>query len=295
MNKTLKKIMGLGLTFGAMLALSACGSSETITIAHKNYTEQRLLGQMASVFLEDKGFDTKVSELGGTALCFNAVKSGDVDFYMDYTGTLYGAVLEQEEAMPADETYDYVKTELEDKHDVTILKDLGFNNTYVLSVTEEKAKELNIKTISDLIPHSNDFLIGSDLEFASRADGLIGLTEMYEGLKFKNVKSMDQGLTYKALDSGDIDVNVSYSTDGRIAKFGLVNLEDDKNFFPSYYVVPVMKQEFADENEEVVEALLELEGHWTEEDMQKYNLLVDEGEDAKKVATMMLEDKGLIG
>ena len=105
---------------------------------------------------------------------------------------------------------------------------------------------------------------------------------------------MDQGLTYAALNNEDIDVNVSYSTDGRIAKFGLVNLEDNKNFFPPYYVTPVLRMEYADENPEIVEALNELGGYWTDEDMQGYNLIVDEGGNARDVATQMLKDAGLI-
>ncbi|MFV0555701.1 MAG: glycine betaine ABC transporter substrate-binding protein [Lactovum sp.] len=292
-----KRVKGIStLIFGmlVLVILSACGKSDVIKITHKNYTEQRLLGQMISVYLEDKGYDTKVSELGGTMLCFNALESGEVDIYVEYTGTLYGAIFEQEKILSAEETYDYIQNEAKSQYGMTLLKELGFNNTYVLSVTKETAEKYDLKSVSDLIPYSKDFLIGSDPEFGSRADGLPGLMAMYEGLEFKDVKSMDQGLTYQAVNSGDIDVNVSYSTDGRIAKFDLVNLEDDKNFFPPYYAVPIMKEEFASENKEVVEALNALEGKWSDEDMQNYNLLVDEGADAKEVATEMLKDKDLI-
>ena len=105
---------------------------------------------------------------------------------------------------------------------------------------------------------------------------------------------MDQGLTYAALRDGDLDVNVSYSTDGRIAKFNLVNLEDNKSFFPPYYVTPILRMDYAEENPEVVSALKELGGRWTDAQVQQYNLLVDEGEDAREVATMMLKDAGLL-
>ncbi len=295
MKKIIRNTAAILTTATLLLSATSCGGSDdVIQITHKNFTEQRLMGQLLSVYLEDKGFETKVSELGGTMLCFNALDKGEVDMYIEYTGTLYGAIFKQEEILSPEDTYNYVKTQAEEQYDITALDPLGFNNAYVLSVTKETAEELGITTITELIPYSKDLLIGSDVEFSNRADGLIGLAETYEGLEFKSVKNMDQGLTYNALDNGDIDVNVSYATDGRIAKFDLVNLVDDKNFFPPYYAIPIMKEEFATENPEVVEALNALKDQWSDEDMQNYNLLVDEGKDAREVATMMLKDKGLI-
>ena len=105
---------------------------------------------------------------------------------------------------------------------------------------------------------------------------------------------MDQGLTYEALKNGELDVNVSFSTDGRIAKFNLVNLEDDAGFFPPYHCVPILKQSFAREHPDLVEALDAIENKWSDSDMQTYNLRVDEGEDARDVATEMLKDAGLM-
>jgi len=139
-----------------------------------------------------------------------------------------------------------------------------------------------------------DMVMGCDDEFQNRADGLPGLKEAYPGLEFKDEVAMDQGLTYAALKNGEIDVNVSYSTDGRIAKFDLVNLEDNRNFFPPYYVTPILRMDYAEENPGVVEALNELGGHWNDEAMQQYNLAVDEGADARETATQMLKDAGLI-
>ncbi len=295
MKKIVRNILGLATASTLMLSATSCGSNDdVISITHKPYTEQRLLGQVLAVYLEDKGYETSVSELGGTMLCFNAIDTGEIDMYVEYTGTLYGAILEQDEILSQDDTYNFVKTQMDEQYDIAVLEDLGFNNAYVLSITKEKSEELGITTVSDLIPYASEYLIGCDLEFANRADGLPGLLTAYDGLEFKSVKSMDQGLTYQAVDTGEIDVNVSYSTDGRIAKFGLLNLIDDKAYFPPYYAVPVMKQEFADANPEVVAALGELQGQWSDEDMQNYNLLVEEGEDTRVVAKMMLEDRGLI-
>lgn len=279
----------------ATLVLAGCKSGgDTIKITHKDYTEQRITGQLLSVYLESKGFETEVTELSGTMLCYTALRQEDVDVYAEFTGSAYGAILSQSEILGVQETYDYVKANTEEQHGITWLKPLGWNNTYVLSVRAETKEQYNLTDIDSLIDVAPELTMGCDDEFLNRADGLPGLKEYYPGLEFKDEIPMDQGLTYVALRDGDLDVNVSYSTDGRIAKFGLFNIEDNKNFFPPYYVTPILRMDYAEENPEVVTALEELGGHWNAEDMQQYNLMVDEGADTKEVATLMLQDAGLI-
>lgn len=282
----------------ASFALAGCSkvdkTDKIIQIAHKDYTEQRITGQLISVYLQSKGYETKVSELSGTMLCYTALKGGDIDIYPEFTGSAYGAIFDQTEIIGIQETYDYVKERSEKDDGITWLKPLGWNNTYVLSVVPETIDKYGLTDISSLVPVSADLVMGCDDEFLVRADGLPGLKENYEGLEFKTEIPMDQGLTYAALNDGELDVNVSYSTDGRIAKFGLVNLVDDKNFFPPYYVTPILKMDFAEENPKIVEALNELGGQWTDVQMQAYNLMVDEGEKATDVAKLMLKDAGLI-
>ena len=292
----------MALVILSTLALAGCSkkeddakkTTETIKIAYKNYTEQRITGQMLAIYIEENSdYKTELTELGGTMLCYGALKKGEVDIYPEFTGTAYGAILDQTEVLGVQETYDYVKSECERIDGITWLKPFGWNNTYVLSVRRETADELNLKTISDLKPHAKDMVIGSDNEFIIRTDGIAGLKEAY-GLEFKEEKPMDQGLTYAALKDSQLDINTSFSTDGRIKKFGLVNLEDDLNFFPPYYVMPIMKMTFADEHPDLVELLNKLEDTWVEADLQVYNLRVDEGEDVKTVARDMLKDKGLV-
>lgn len=299
MKQLIKQLSVLTLSLLMVFSLSACGGSSgskqgnTIRIVHKNFTEQRLIGEMMGVYLENKGYKTKVGELGGSLLCFNAINGDQADIYAEYTGTGYGSILKQTDVLSAEETYDYVKKEFEDQYNITWLKPMGFNNTYVLSVTENIADEYGVKTISDLNPYATDWLLGGDSEFPVRKDGYPGFQETY-GFSFKDYKTMDQGLTYQALLDGELDINVSYATDGRISKFGLVNLEDDKNTFPPYYCTPIIRMDFAETNPDVVDALNELENQFSDEDMQKYNLMVDEGSDPHEVATQMLTDKGLI-
>lgn len=290
----MKKILIMIMASVLVLSMAGCSSNDVIKITHKDYTEQRITGQLMALYLESKGFETEVIELSGTMLCYNALKNGDVDMYSEFTGSAYGAIFNQTEILGIQETYDYVKNESEKQDGITWLTPLGWNNTYVLSVRQETADEHDLATISDLVALSKNMVLGSDDEFINRADGLVGLKVMYPGLEFSKEVSMDQGLTYSALKNAEIDVNTSYSTDGRIAKFNLVNLEDDKNFFPPYYVTPILKLEFAEENPEVVAALEELGGRWTEAEMQIYNLMVDEGESATDVAMLMLMDAGLL-
>ncbi len=296
MKKITKFLMLTVLAFSLILPVAGCAKTETqaIRIVHKNFTEQRLLGEMLSVYLESKGYETEVSELGGTMLCFNAIQNDNADVYAEYTGTGYCAILSQTEILSTGETYDYVESHFADEYGVTWLEPMGFNNTYILSVTAETAQTYNLEKTSDLIGLSDEWIIGSDAEFANRTDGYPGMLEAYPGLTFEEIKTMDQGLVYQALTNDELKVAVSFATDGRIAKFDLVNLEDDNHFFPPYYCAPIMKQEFADENPEVVEALKELGGLWSDEDMQQYNLEVDEGGDVREVATKMLTDAGLI-
>ena len=294
--KKLIKHVGIFVLVVSMLLLAGCSSGEgskTIRITHKNYTEQRITGELFSVYLESKGYETTVSELGGSMLCFNALNNGEVDIYPEFTGTGYCGILKQSGTLSANETYDYVKSHFEEDYGITWLTPLGWNNTYVLSVTKETAEKYGLSSISDLEDLAGDMIIGSDAEFTTRVDGYPSMCKAY-GFEFKEIKSMDQGLTYTALVEGDLDVNVSYSTDGRIAKYNLVNLEDDKHFFPPYYCTPILKQEFAEANPEVVTALEALGNAWSTNDMQKYNLQVDEGAEPHDVAIQMLKDKGFI-
>lgn len=291
----MKKLLILVLALVLVLSMAGCSSSsDTIRITHKDYTEQRITGQVMAIYLQSKGYETEVTELSGTMLCYTALKQENVDLYAEFTGSAYGAIFKQTEIIGVQETFDYVKNASETEDGITWLDPLGWNNTYVLSLRAETADEYNLKTISDLSVVAGEFILGSDDEFINRADGLPGLQALYGGLEFADEVSMDQGLTYAALKDSEIDVNSSYSTDGRIAKFGLVNLEDDKNFFPPYYVTPILRMEYADENPEVVAALKELGGNWTEAEMQIYNLMVDEGGSVEEVATLMLQDAGLI-
>jgi len=295
MKKNMKKITLILTTF-ILLSLTACSSgdsSKKINIVHKNYTEQRLLGTMMGQYVETLGYDANVTELGGSMLVFEAIKSGDADLYAEYTGTAYGAYLNQSETLPSDETFKFVKDSFESEYGITWLEPFGFNNTYVLSIPQTVADEYGIVTISDLEEVSDQLVLGSDSEFPNRDDGLPGLQIVYPNLEFKNVKTMDQGLLYPALENGEIEVVVAYATEGKLKKYGLINLVDDKAFFPPYDCAPIINMEFAESHQDVVDALNKLANTFSDSDMQEYNLLVDEGESVEDVAALMLSDRGI--
>lgn len=282
------------LVFAGMPVFANGQTEDTVTIVHESFTEQRLLGEMLGQYLESKGYKTKVKELGGSLLCFNAIQNGEADVFAEYTGTMYSVMLHQTKHLGEQETFDYVKKAFEEQYGITCLNPMGFNNTYALSVTQETAKKYHLKKISDLAPYAKDFLIGGDSEFPVREnDGLPAVEKAY-GFKFKDYKTMDQGLTYIALVNGKIDVDAAYATDGRIRKYNLVNLVDDREIFPPYYCAPIMKTEFAKKHPDVTDALNALNGEFSDADMQKYNLMVDEGQDVDAVAKQMLQEKGLI-
>lgn len=297
MKKTIKVAIVMvtcALLLMAGYSFSSLAANDVVRIGNKEFAEQRILGQLLAVYLESKGYKTEVSNFVSSQSIFNALKNGNIDVYGEYTGTLYGYILGQSKTLSEDETYNYVKNRLEKQYGITLLNPLGWNNDYLLTVKPETAEKYRLKTISDLIPVANQMILGSGLEFPYRKDGLIGLTEKYTGLNFRYTKPMDQALTYPALVDGKVNVIVSFSTDAQIEKYGLVTLIDDRKFFPPYYLIPILRVDFAEKNPKVVAALEELANQWTNEEMRKYNLMVDEGQDPRSVAELMLRDKGLI-
>lgn len=297
--KTLKKLMVIGLVISLLFALAGCGggdeSKSVVKIGHKNYTEARILGNMFAIMIENHtDYETSVTELGGTSVCFEALKNNQISIYPEYTGTGYSVVLKQDSLKDPDAVYNYCQEQYNEQYNMTWLKPLGFNNTYTMTVRREMAEELNLETISDLVEHAPNLIMGACMEFLERQDGLPGVKKVYGIEAFKEEIGMDPGLTYAALKDGKIDVNDAFGTDGRIKKFDLMPLKDDKQFFPPYYCTPLANEEFMTNYPEAVEALNMLEDQFTDEEMQALNLAVDEGADPKQVAEDVLSEKGLI-
>jgi glycine betaine/choline ABC-type transport system substrate-binding protein len=270
--------------------------NKTVVVAGKNFTEQEILVHIVSELIENKT-DIKVERkpyLGGTNICAKALESGDVDIYVEYTGTGLMSILKEDVMTDPDDVYEKVKKRYEEEKDIIWLEPLGFNNTYALAMKESQAKELGIETYSDLAKHAPNLVFAATQEFLERADGYKGLQEVY-GMNFKEAKGMDPGLTYSAVKDGEVDVNSAFATDGRIPAFNLKVLKDDKNFFPPYYAAPLIRKNTLEKYPELKDVLNSLAGKLDDSTMASLNAKVDlEKKDAKEVAKEWLKSEGLI-
>jgi osmoprotectant transport system permease protein len=277
------------------VSFSFIKSKDTIVVGSKNYNEQLILGEIVATLIEAKT-DIKVERklnLGGSAVVFAAIESKDVDLYIEYTGTGLVNILKKPTMTDPNKVYDVVKADFKSKYDIDVLKPLGFNNTYVIGVKKDFAKENSLETISDLAKISSKYNAGFTMEFANRPDGYLGLQKKYN-LAFKNVKGIDAGLRYTALQNGETQVLDAFSTDGLLKKFDLKLLKDDKAFFPPYYAIPVIRGETMKKYPELKDVLKLLDGSITDDDMRNMNYKVDLEEQPHKVAEDFLRSKNLI-
>lgn len=277
-------------------ASDSLGEGRTITIGSKDYTEQAILGNMAADFIEartDIAVQRKV-ELGGTQVCFGAMKTGDIDMYVEYSGTAYSDTLKHPPISDVEQVYETSKQELKEQYDIEVLRQMQFNNTYVMAVTQETAKKYNLETISDLAKVAHNMKSGTVFEFSNRADGLPGLQEEY-GFTIGESLTLDGSPRYTALLNGDVDVIDAFATDGLLKKFELKVLEDDKAFFPPYYAMPIIRAEALEECPEIAPLMEELGEYLTDQVMMDLNYQVDELQQTPElVAREFLQSKGLL-
>ncbi|MEG6511835.1 glycine betaine ABC transporter substrate-binding protein [Desulforamulus ruminis] len=291
-----------------LLVLSACARTEApkggeegeakIRVASKPFTESYILAEIMMQLLAQ---DTKLTveykaiEGGTTSILHPALMKGEIDLYPEYTGTGWLDVLKKGDT-PKDsqELYRAVKEEYLKEYNLVWLPMFGFNNTFTLALTAEKQQEDQLKTFSDLSKVANQYVFGSEPDFFERKDGYEGLVQAY-GFQFKKAEQMAIALKYPAIDSGKVDVINAFSTDGLLKRYNMVTLQDDKNYFPSYFCAPVVRKDVLEKHPEIETALKKLEGQITDEDMTEMNYKVDEKKlDPKQVAKEFLESKGLL-
>ncbi|MBO0996603.1 glycine betaine ABC transporter substrate-binding protein [Bacillus sp. SD075] len=289
--------------------LTACSSSESnagsnaskgkITVGGKDFTEQHILTQITSIYLKEKGYKVDEASSMGSTVARSALENGQLDVYWEYTGTALMVYLKEPVETDPDKAYEKVK-ELDSKNKLEWLNKSEFNNTYAILMREDYAKELGIKSISDLADfikkNSSELKFGSNSEFYARKDGMKGLEKKYNfSLPAKNVVKMDTGLLYNSLKEGQVDVAVGFATDGRIKGFKLLVLEDDSKFFPAYNGAPVIRQEVLKEYPELEELLNELSDHLDADTMKDLNYRVDiKHEDINEVAKTWLVEQGML-
>ncbi len=257
-----------------------------MNVGSKSFTESVLLGEIINELLRAEGFSSHHrEELGGTRVCWKALRQGEIDLYVEYTGTITHEIL-------ADENINNSKELRRALHarGIGLTAPLGFENTYVLGMTDSRAEELNIQSISDLKSHP-DLVLGFTNEFVDREDGWTALKEAYD-LPHTQVRGLKHQLAYQALLNGRIDVTDFYSTDAKRRKYALRTLTDNRHFFPDYRAVILYRADLRDTAPEALHAIKQLAGRISEQQMINLNASVSiDGQSETRVARSFLRDE----
>jgi osmoprotectant transport system substrate-binding protein len=270
------------------LFLCTCHSTQRpkLVVGSKNFTEQLILAELLAQHIEERtGIPVeRKSNLGGTLLVQKALLAGDLDLYVEYTGTGLTEVLHQtlDEASREAKTngfsqrvYERVKKEYADKFHFDVMQPLGFENTFAMVVRGDDAKTFHLQTISDIAPLAAKWRIGVGYEFLERPDGLPGLSSTYKLHFTRQPQVMDLGLIYRSLMEHQVDIVAGNSTDGLIDVLKLVALEDDLHYFPPYDAVPVVRQSTMERIPQLRGALADLAGKISQTDIRRMNYEVD--------------------
>lgn len=289
----------LCLFLAALWLLSSCATSHSnrIVIGSKNFTESLILGELLAQQIEAHSH-LKVERrfyLAGTYICQQALLAGRIDIYPEYTGTALTAILKHKVGGNREEVYQQVKSEYEARLGLTLGPPFGFNNTFAMEIRGEDARRLNLRTLSQAAAFAPHWRAGFGYEFMERPDGYAGLAKAY-GLHFAAPpRVMDLGLLAPALKDHQIDIAAGNATDGLIPALDLFVLEDDLHYFPPYEAVAVFRQQTEQQHPEVAQAIAELGGKISDEEMQQLNYALDgQHRDVKDVAHEFLRRKGLI-
>ncbi|WP_353948967.1 glycine betaine ABC transporter substrate-binding protein [Sporolactobacillus sp. Y61] len=281
----MKKVILAGIILVLALSLAACGSGsgsgssnkvETVTIGSKNFTESLILGEMYADALENAGYKVnRKLNLGGTLVAHQSLVDGQIDMYPEYTGTGLLNILKRDKATDADEVYDTVSRAYKDKWNLVWLEPTQANDSQGLAVTKTVSDKYNIHTYSDLAKAAPNIRFAATPEFNERPDGLKGLQEAYGGFKFKSNKLFDYGIKYNVLLQGKEDATVAFTTDGQLTDKNLVLLEDDKHFYPPYYVCPVIRNSVIKKDPKVADIINKVSAELDSKVMQELNAKVD--------------------
>lgn len=258
------------------LQASAAPRRDTITVGAKAFTEQEILGELVAQALE-RGTYLRVERrfgLGGTDLCHQALRTGEIDLYVEYSGTGLLNVLQRRAIQDPDRAFRVVAGQYRERFDLEWLPPIGFNNTYAIAVREADAQANNWVTISDLENAAPDLRAGFTSEFMERPDGRRGLSERY-GFAFGAAIDLDPGLMQQAIAIGQVDVIAAFATDGRVDPAEIRLLEDDLRFFPRYDAAPVVRAGLLERHPEVRDALAALAGTIDDRAMRAMNRQVD--------------------
>ncbi len=292
----MKKFVALCvLAFSLIVLIAACqASGDRIVIGTKNFTEQIILGEILAQQIESKTklkVDRKFN-LGGTYVCFNGIRNGELDIYPEYSGTAYTAILKLPAIGDAKKVFETVQQRFDRDFRLEWSKPFGFNNSFAIVVRGEDARRYNIQTLSQAAAQTPKWRAGFGFEFLNREDGFPGLSKTYD-LKFADKpKTMDLGLLYRALQDRQVDLVAGNTTDGLLSSQDLTVLQDDKKYFPPYEAAAIVRQEALQKHPELRQALDELGNKISEKTMRELNYRVDgKKEDVKQVVQEFLRSK----
>jgi osmoprotectant transport system substrate-binding protein len=258
-----------------LTAVAGCGGGPPgVVVGSKNFTEQRILGELVAQTVEAAGLraDRRL-DLGGTFVCDAALRAGQIDVYVEYTGTALAAILKERPGTDRGGVLPRVRAAYA-KAGLVWTAPLGFDNTFALVVRGDDAATLGVRTISDAVAHAPGWRAAFGYEFKEREDGYPGLARAY-GLRFGEIRIMDLGLLYRALVDRQVDVVAGNATDGQIESLRLVVLEDDRHYFPPYEAAPVVRAAALERHPALATALDRLGGTITAATMRRLNHAVD--------------------
>jgi osmoprotectant transport system substrate-binding protein len=284
------------LVLASFLFLSSCSPHPRIVVGCKNFTEQIILGELIAQQIENETHlpVERRFYLGGTYIAHQSVLAGHIDVYPEYTGTALTAILKQQPHSDPKAVYDRVKSEYQQRFQLTLGPPLGFNDTFAIEIRGDDARRLHLQTLSQVAAYTPQWRAGFGYEFMERPDGYQGLVATY-GLRFAAPpRIMDLGLLTRALKDHQVGLIAGNMTDGLIPALDLFVLEDDKHYFPPYEAVPVVRKQALAEHPEVKQALDGLAGKISDAEMRQLNYAVDgQKRDVKEVAREFLRSKGL--
>ncbi len=246
--------------------------NQMVRVGSKDFTESIILAEILAQMLEKRGIAVERQfELGGN-LAHDALLSDNLDVYPEYTGTAYTAILKRKPITDTNQVYDETKREYAERFQLDLSPPLGFSNDFAILIRGDFARKNNLKTISDAVPLSKTWQAGFGQDFMSRADGYAGFAKAYNFNFTKQPREMDLSLTYRALQSGELDIIAGNSTDGLIAALDLFQLADDKKYFPPYQAVFIARN---DKTEILRETFEKINNAISTDEMRKLNYAVD--------------------
>lgn len=252
----MKKIISLVIAILILVGCSSKPSGPTIRIGTKAFTESLVVGELYALALEDAGYNVERKFNIAGSLIHASITNYEIDLYPEYTGTGLLSILKMDLVSDPKEVYDIVKKEYNEKFEITWLEQSNANDSQGLVIRTDVSNELGIKTISDLQAKSNEIRFTSQGDFEQREDGIPGLEKLYGKFNFKSITLYDNGLKYQILENDEGDVAPAYTTEGQLVnKDKFTVLVDDKQFWPPYYLTPIVRNEVLQANPEIEEII----------------------------------------